>query len=74
MLHLISVSSLFIMAALFGSVVFAGEIVSTLADQQEVAVTIYNVDLALVRDQLQVNLPQGSVDLALREESAQIRP
>lgn len=74
MLHWISVSSLFIVAALFGSVVFADEIVSTLADQQEVAVTIYNEDLALVRDQRQVNLPQGPVDLALREVSARIRP
>ena len=74
MSHWISVSSLFIVAALFGSVVFADEIVSTLADQQEVAVTIYNEDLALVRDQRQVNLPQGTVDLALREVSARIRP
>ena len=52
----------------------AGEIVSTLADQQEVAVTIYNEDLALVRDQRQVTLPQGTVELALREVSGRIRP
>ncbi len=52
----------------------AAEIVSTLDDQQEVAVTIYNEDLALVRDQRQVTLPAGSVDLALREVSAGIRP
>jgi hypothetical protein len=52
----------------------ADEIVSTLEDQQDVAVTIYNEDLALVRDQRQVNLPQGPVDLALREVSARIRP
>ncbi len=50
------------------------EIVSTLADQQEVAVTIYNENLALVRDQRQVTLPSGTVDLALREVSARIRP
>ena len=54
--------------------VCAGEIVSTLADQQEVAVTIYNDDLALVRDQRQVTLPQGRVELAMREVSARIRP
>ena len=59
---------------LLGSVVSAGEVVSTLADQQEVAVTIYNEDLALVRDQRQVTLPTGTVDLALREVSARIRP
>lgn len=52
----------------------ASEIVSTLADQQKVAVTIYNTDLALVRDQRQVTLPAGPVDLALREVSARIRP
>ena len=61
-------------ALLFVSVASAGEIVSTLADQQEVAVTIYNENLALVRDQRQVTLPQGTVALALREVSARIRP
>ena len=54
--------------------VLAEELVSTLEDQQEVAVTIYNEDLALVRDQRQVVLPQDSVDFALREVSARIRP
>ena len=52
----------------------AAEIVSTLADQEEVAVTIYNDDLALVRDRRQVTLPKGAAALALREVSAQIRP
>ena len=54
--------------------VAAAEIVSTLADQEEVAVTIYNDDLALVRDRRQVTLPKGEAALALREVSAQIRP
>ncbi len=58
----------------FCSAVFADEIVSTLADQQEVAVTIYNEDLALVRDQRQMTLPYGTLELALREVSARIRP
>ena len=53
---------------------FAAEIVSTLADQQEVAVTIYNDDLALVRDRRQVALPKGDLELALREVSARMRP
>ncbi len=52
----------------------AAEIVSTLADQEEVAVTIYNDDLALVRDRRQVALPEGTTALALREVSARIRP
>lgn len=52
----------------------AAEIVSTLADQEEVAVTIYNDDLALVRDRRQVTLPKGQAALALREVSARLRP
>ncbi|NJC87459.1 MAG: DUF4139 domain-containing protein [Desulfuromonas sp.] len=53
---------------------FAAEIVSTLADQEEVAVTIYNDDLALVRDRRQVVLPSGELSLALREVSGRMRP
>ncbi len=63
-----------LVALLMDAAVLAGEVTSTLADQREVAVTIYNENLALVRDQRQVNLPQGPVDLALREVSARIRP
>ncbi|MHB1400505.1 MAG: DUF4139 domain-containing protein [Trichloromonadaceae bacterium] len=47
---------------------------STLEDQQEVAVTIYNQDLALVRDQRRVTLDTGENILALREVSAALRP
>ncbi|MDH4095069.1 MAG: DUF4139 domain-containing protein [Betaproteobacteria bacterium] len=47
---------------------------STLADQQSVAVTIYNEDLALVKDVRQVTLERGLNRLALREVSARMRP
>ncbi|MDX9709311.1 MAG: DUF4139 domain-containing protein [Trichloromonas sp.] len=47
---------------------------STLADQQEVAVTIYNENLALIRDQRKVTLAAGENRLALREVSAGMRP
>ncbi|HOY69831.1 MAG TPA: DUF4139 domain-containing protein [Methylotenera sp.] len=47
---------------------------STLNEQQTVAVTIYNGDLALVKDTRQVNLKKGLNALALRDVSAQIRP
>jgi len=50
------------------------EIRSTLNDQQSVAVTIYNNNLALVKDQRKVNLNTGLNSLALRDVSAQIRP
>ena len=47
---------------------------STLADQQSVAVTIYNQNLALVKDTRRVLLDQGQNRLALREVSGRMRP
>ncbi|MDH4216301.1 MAG: DUF4139 domain-containing protein [Gallionella sp.] len=47
---------------------------STLNDQQSVAVTIYNSDLALIKDQRKIKLKSGLNNLALRDVSAQIRP
>ena len=47
---------------------------STLSDQQSVAVTIYNQDLALVEDARRVQIDQGMNRLALRDVSALIRP
>ena len=52
----------------------SGEIISTLQDQKQVAVTIYNENLALVKDQRRVQLDEGQNILALRDVSAQIRP
>jgi hypothetical protein len=50
------------------------EIVSTAADQQNVAVTIYNDNLALVKDARRVRLARDLNQLAWREVSAQMRP
>lgn len=47
---------------------------STLADQQEVAVTIYNENLALVKDQRKLQLKPGASALAFRDVSARMRP
>jgi hypothetical protein len=47
---------------------------STLADQREVVVTIYNNNLALVKDQRRIQLKTGSSALAFRDVSARIRP
>jgi hypothetical protein len=47
---------------------------STLADQQSVAVTIYNENLALIKDVRRIALESGPNRLALREVSAQMRP
>ena len=47
---------------------------STLDDQTAVAVTIYNQDLALVKDRRRLELPVGMLDLAFRDVSARIQP
>lgn len=50
------------------------EKISTLADQKEVAVTIYNDNLALIKDMRRVVLGRDVNKLAWREVSAQMRP
>jgi hypothetical protein len=52
----------------------ADELRSTLQDQQSVAVTIYNENLALVKDQRKVQLGSGQNALAFRDVSAGMRP
>jgi hypothetical protein len=47
---------------------------STLQDQQAVAVTIYNENLALIKDQRKIQIKAGPGTLAFRDVSAQIRP
>ncbi len=51
-----------------------GEHVTTALDQKELAVTIYNDDLALVKDARRVNLEREFNKLAWRGVSAQMRP
>ena len=46
----------------------------TLQDQQSVAVTIYNENLALVKDQRKLQLGSGQSALAFRDVSAHMRP
>lgn len=50
------------------------ELATTLKDQRGLAVTIYNEDLALVKDLRETRLPKGDVRLAFQEVSAQMRP
>ncbi len=47
---------------------------STLDDQRSVAVTIYNEDLALVKEVRSVTLDAGANRIALRDVSARLRP
>lgn len=51
-----------------------GEKISTAADQKEMAVTIYNDNLALVKDTRKIRLDRDFNKLAWREVSAQMRP
>lgn len=52
----------------------AAEKVATAAEQTDIAVTIYNDNLALVKDTRRVGLDGGFNRLAWRDVSAQIRP
>ena len=57
-----------------GAAVAPPERRSTLDDQQGVAVTIYNEDLALVKEQRKLVLDAGANRVALRDVSARMRP
>lgn len=59
---------------IIGTPVMAEETRSTLDDQKSVAVTIYNENLALVKDQRKIQLDSGQNTLAFRDVSAQMRP
>lgn len=52
---------------------WAEEVRSTLEDQTSVAVTIYNENLALIKDTRSVRLPPGLNQLAMRGVSARLR-
>ena len=51
-----------------------GQDTTTLDDQVELSVTVYNSDLALVRDVRQVELPRGSFDLNFMDIAATVNP
>src|SRR5687768_6333357 len=47
---------------------------TTLEDQTELAVTVYNSDLALVRDVRNLQLPRGAFDLRFMDIAATVNP
>jgi hypothetical protein len=51
-----------------------GQDTSTLDDQTELAVTVYNSDLALVRDVRAIQLPRGTFDLRFMDIAATVNP
>lgn len=63
-----------LLLATLPALLVAQETGTTLKDQKALAVTIYNDNLALVKDTREVRLPKGEARLAFQEVSAQIRP
>lgn len=63
-----------LLLAAIPALLVAQETATTLKDQKALAVTIYNDNLALVKDTREVRLPKGDARLAFEEVSAQIRP
>jgi hypothetical protein len=49
-------------------------VTSTEQDQKELAVTVYNSNVALVRDVRRVRLPEGPIDLRYMDIAAQVNP
>ena len=52
----------------------AGQDSSTLDDQVDLAVTVYNSDIALVRDVRDIQLPRGGFDLKFMDIAATVNP
>jgi len=51
-----------------------GQHVTTLTDQADLSVTVYNSDIALVRDVRNLRLPTGSFDLQFMDIAATVNP
>jgi hypothetical protein len=66
--------TLTLLMVVFLAPVYADEIKTTVEDQQELSITVYNHDLALIRDVRNLELKKGLNRVAIREVSAQIRP
>src|ERR1039458_2687723 len=51
-----------------------GTVTTTLADQSDLSVTVYNSNLALVRDVRQLTLPPGESHLRFMDIAASVNP
>ena len=63
-----------VLAVLAGFTNVSAETVTTAADQKALSLTIYNSDLALIRDTRTISLPVGEQTLAFKEISSAIQP
>ena len=73
----LSCQSLFIVAGVTCSLAHASEVheqVSAAGQRESTAITVYNDDLALIKERRRVSLMPGLTRLSLREVSAQLRP
>ncbi|WP_160162693.1 DUF4139 domain-containing protein [Magnetococcus marinus] len=52
----------------------ADEILANAQAREQISITVYNNNLALIRDQRKINLPKGVTTLAWQEVATQIRP
>jgi len=52
----------------------AQKLVSSAADREDVAVTVYNDDLALIKERRRLALPAGATRVDLRDVAARLRP
>jgi hypothetical protein len=57
-----------------GAAQAAGQDSSTLDDQSELSLTVYNSDIALVRDVRDLRLPEGTFDLKFMDIAATVNP
>lgn len=64
----------FLVAGLGHAAEPARDVISSAADREAVAVTVYNDDLALIKERRKVDLAAGLNRLSLREVAAQMRP
>jgi len=63
-----------VLAGCYGQARAQTQITSTAQDQKELAVTVYNSNVALVRDVRRVRLPDGAIDLRYMDIAAQVNP
>jgi hypothetical protein len=65
---------LFLAPVLCGEIRAQNTVTSTEKDQKELAVTVYNSNVALVRDVRRLRLPSGEMDLRYMDIAAQVNP
>jgi len=66
--------SLFFMFSTMFTSSYAKEVTSTIDNQKDIAVTVYNSNIALVKDVREIKLPKGNVALKFMDVASRIKP